>query len=200
MTNAMVPTEGARREIRTTTTTTTTTTPLIMTRRAAIGTLLGAVTVMMACNTACVTTSFQYQTPHLSVRSFPRSLRHVRSVFTTTQQQHHYNSPAGTMLFMGKLHNRQAELQKKMALAKKQNANNNKNNDKDNGNGQQSSSSSSSFTTMGDSSRLSPQEIKEQNDRKRFEELLKGSQVFSGEDNYLNDQQEEESIDAYRTC
>jgi hypothetical protein len=108
------------------------------------------------------------------------------------QQQHRPSLPPSssetisTALFMGKLRNRQAELQKKMAIAKQQNKNK----------GDDGSSSSSSL--------LSAQEIKEQNDRKRFDELLKGSVALQFADDdvndvdlYLNQQQEEEEIDAY---
>lgn len=109
---------------------------------------------------------------------------------------------------MGKLRSRQAELQRKMTLAKKQNASS-----KDAQPAATTTTSSSSTaqqqtdddgvdTTNTNTalSRLSDQEMKEQNDRKRFEELLRGYQVFTGEDdNYMNEKQEEESIDAYRT-
>jgi hypothetical protein len=92
-----------------------------------------------------------------------------------------------TSLFMGKLRNRQAELQKKLALAKKQNASK----------GQLQQQAESGVAALSD------EEIKELNDRKRFEELLQGSQAFLGggsDDDYLSADQQDESIDAYRTC
>mmetsp|Transcript_11937 Transcript_11937/g.13694 ORF Transcript_11937/g.13694 Transcript_11937/m.13694 type:complete len:328 (+) Transcript_11937:59-1042(+) len=96
-----------------------------------------------------------------------------------------------TSLFMGKLRNRQAELQKKMVLAKQQAAEEKENND----------------DSSGVDSRLTDEEIKEQNDRKRFEKLLKSNtaatmSIANGDkflsDNYLTTEQEEETIDAYR--
>jgi len=96
-----------------------------------------------------------------------------------------------TSLFMGKFRSRQAELQKKMMLAKKQGAKERQKND-----------DSSEVD-----SRLTDAEIKEQNDRKRFEELLNSNTAASMSianggnslsDNYLTTEQEEETIDAYR--
>jgi hypothetical protein len=107
------------------------------------------------------------------LRSYP--FCHTTTTTTTT-----------TTLFMAKLRNRQAELQKKFALAKKQNAN----------------KQHQQQTESEEAAALSNEEIKELNDRKRFEELLKGSKAFLGtgsDDDYLSIEQEEESIDAYRT-
>jgi len=96
-----------------------------------------------------------------------------------------------TSLFMGKFRNRQAELQKKMVLAKQQAAKERENNN----------------DSSGVDSRLTDEEIKEQNDRKRFEKLLKSNtaatmSIANGDssmsDNYLTVEQEEETIDAYR--
>ena len=90
----------------------------------------------------------------------------------------------GTCLFMGKLRSRQAELQRKMKLAKEQ------------AREKQSSVTASDL-------RLTDEEMKEQNDRKRFDDLLKSSSTSitaaNGDisDNYLTDAQEEETIDAY---
>jgi hypothetical protein len=92
-----------------------------------------------------------------------------------------------TTLFMGKLlRNKQAELQKKMALAKKQNASNQDGNTDDN-----------------TEEKLSDKEIKERNDRKRFDELLRGTTISNSGNSddsldYLSEQQEEEQIDAYQ--
>lgn len=90
----------------------------------------------------------------------------------------------GTCLFMGKLRSRQAELQRKMKLAKEQ------------AREKQSSATASDL-------RLTDEEMKEQNDRKRFDDLLRSSSTSiaaaNGDisDNYLTDAQEEETIDAY---
>jgi hypothetical protein len=80
-----------------------------------------------------------------------------------------------------KLKNKQAEMAKKMADAKKQTA----------GGGETPVDASGKAI-------LSAQEIKEQNDRLRFEELLKtqASSVLNdySSDGYLNKKQEEEEI------
>ena len=84
-----------------------------------------------------------------------------------------------------KMRNKQADLAKKMALAKEQNA--------------QKQSVYTPETKKEE--RLSDEEMKEQNDRRRFEELLKTQAVSLGDissENYLTQQQEEEIIDAYR--
>jgi mannitol-specific phosphotransferase system IIBC component len=112
---------------------------------------------------------------HLRSNPFCHSTKTTTTSTTTT-----------TTLFMAKLRNRQAELQKKFALAKKQNAN----------------KQHQQQTESEEAAALSNEEIKELNDRKRFEELLKGSKAFLGtgsDDDYLSIEQEEESIDAYRT-
>lgn len=83
-----------------------------------------------------------------------------------------------------KMRNKQLELVKKMAMAKEQNL-------KQDG-------------TMDDSKavdRLSDRELKEQNDRRRFEEMLQkqtASLNFVSSDGYLSREQEEAEIDAYR--
>ena len=49
--------------------------------------------------------------------------------------------------------------------------------------------------------RMTDEELKEANDRKRFDELLNSSSAMIGEkssDSYLTQEQEEENIDAYR--
>ena len=108
-----------------------------------------------------------------------------------------------TSLFMGKkLQNRQAELQKKMMLAKQQKEQQ-QNNSADNDNDDKEIDSSSKVD-----SRLTDEEIKEQNDRKRFDALLNSSSASirmsvdadgnSVSDNYLTIEQEDETIDAYR--
>jgi hypothetical protein len=98
-------------------------------------------------------------------------------------------SPAmeGSVTTLGmakKMRNKQLELVKKMAMAKEQNL-------KQDG-------------TMDDSKavdRLSDRELKEQNDRRRFEEMLQkqtASLNFVSSDGYLSREQEEAEIDAYR--
>jgi hypothetical protein len=83
---------------------------------------------------------------------------------------------------------KQADLRRKLELAKQQN----KEEDDDN----QPVASKKSL--------LTDKEIKERNDRLRFEELLqKGSSSVLNDyssDGYLNKNQEEEEIDAARTC
>jgi hypothetical protein len=105
----------------------------------------------------------------------PKTIPHYRSCPSTT-----------TSLGMGKQpRSKQAELAKKMALAKKENS-------------EQPGDDQASETTK----RLTNKEVKEQNDRKRFEELLqKQSSSLSdvSSDGYLNKQQEEAEIDAYGT-
>lgn len=66
-----------------------------------------------------------------------------------------------------------------------------------NGSGDQTEMTSSSSSVGEKSMRMSDAEMKEQNDRKRFEELLASSTVSRNED-YLTEQQELENIDAYR--
>ena len=83
-----------------------------------------------------------------------------------------------------KFRNKQAELAKKMEIAKKQKA-------EKEGLDQEPTKAV----------KLSDKEIKEQNDRLRFDELLKSQSVSMNSissDSYLNKQQEEEDIDAYR--
>ena len=87
-------------------------------------------------------------------------------------------------LAMAKSINKQAELRRKMEQAKRQKLG-------------ESSSINDAET------RLTDEEIKEQNDRLRFEELLKtkSATVLNdySSDGYLNKQQEEEDITASRT-
>jgi len=97
-----------------------------------------------------------------------------------------------TSLFMGKFQNKQAELQKKMMLAKQQAAQKaNEGNDE--------SSPKADKQKM----RMTDEEQKEANDRKRFEALLNSHSASIGaseksSENYLSQEQEEENIDAYR--
>lgn len=94
--------------------------------------------------------------------------------------------PSQTALWMGKglnkSRNKQADLQRKLALAKQQNG--------------------KTVTPSDDSSKLTDDVMKEQNDRKRFQELLdrSSSKVLNdfSADGYLNQQQEEKEIDAMR--
>ena len=87
---------------------------------------------------------------------------------------------------MGKLRNKQAELQRKMMLAKQQAA------QKANENGDEAGKQKA---------RLTDDELKKANDRKRFDELLNSQSAYIGSqssDNYLSQEQEEENIEAYR--
>eukprot|EP00536_Pseudo-nitzschia_multiseries_P001139 jgi/Psemu1/250244/estExt_Genewise1Plus.C_140095 len=91
---------------------------------------------------------------------------------------------------MGKLRNKQAELQRKVMLARQQAA-------------EKANSSSPSEEGGEKKIRMTDEELKEINDRKRFEELLNSNSASfktdsESDDNYLNQQQEEENIDAYR--
>lgn len=86
---------------------------------------------------------------------------------------------------MGKLRNKQAELQRKMALAKQQAA----------------QKASESDDGKGGKARMTDEELKEANDRKRFDELLNSQSASIGaksSDSYLTQEQEEENIDAFR--
>jgi hypothetical protein len=88
-----------------------------------------------------------------------------------------------------KLKNKQAEMLEKLKKARQQ---------KDGGG--ESSNDDANATADGSTSRLSKEEIKEQNDRKRFQELLeKSSSMILNDysaDGYLNKRQEEEEISA----
>lgn len=103
------------------------------------------------------------------------------------------STSSNTALFMGAFNkrNKQADLQKKMALAKQQKQSQNQ--DKEGGDTSDSSASAAD-------SKLSADEIKERNDRKRFEELLNSESATHmselGGGSYLTSQQEEEEIDA----
>lgn len=103
------------------------------------------------------------------------------------------NNGRTSSLFMGKMRNKQAELQKKMMMAKQQAAQ--KANE-----GDVWSSSKAGEEKM----RMTDQELKEKNDRKRFDELLNsqsapiGAAAGKESENYLSQEQEEENIDAYR--
>ena len=131
------------------------------------------------------------------------------SIFSVSRRHYGGNQQSkdititNTSLFMGKkLQNRQAELQKKMMLAKQQKEQQ-QNNSADNDNDDKEVDSSSKVD-----SRLTDEEIKEQNDRKRFDALLNSSSASirmsvdadgnSVSDNYLTIEQEDETIDAYR--
>ena len=98
---------------------------------------------------------------------------------------------------MAKSINKQAELRRKMELAKQQKQ-------------QQQSSENTNENEAGDSPKqqspklFSEKEIKEQNDRKRFEQLLKTSQAsavwndYASSDGYLNHKQVQQELDAQR--
>jgi hypothetical protein len=92
-------------------------------------------------------------------------------------------SSTSSSLFMGKAKNSQAELAKKMALAKQQREDDDK-------------------TNPAKKTRLSDEEIKKQNDRLRFEELLRAGGSVSNDisgHNYLTEEQEEAQITAIRS-
>ena len=92
-----------------------------------------------------------------------------------------------TSLFMGKMKNKQAELQRKMKLAKQQAA--------------QKANDGNAASSSQPQTRMTDQELKEINDRKRFEQLLNSNSASIGEsssDEYLTEAQVEENIDAYR--
>lgn len=91
-----------------------------------------------------------------------------------------------TSLFMGKIRNKQAELQRKMMLAK-----------------QQAAQKAKEGNAGEEIKRMTDEEVKEMNDRKRFDELLNSHSALIGggekeSENYLSQEQEEENIDAYR--
>ena len=90
---------------------------------------------------------------------------------------------------LNKSKNKQADLQRKMELAKQQKLK------------EQGLDEPEAATT--NQQQLSPQEIKERNDRKRFEQLLQRENMNKmlndyTSDGYLNKQQEEEEITAAR--
>ena len=96
------------------------------------------------------------------------------------------------------MRNKQAELQKKMMLAKQQAAQTS-----DGGDDEGPSLSGGGEKKI----RMTDEELKEVNDRKRFEELLNSQSASinaysadakSSSENYLSQEQEEETIDAYR--
>ena len=93
---------------------------------------------------------------------------------------------------LNKFKNKQADLKRKLELAKQQK--------------REAAGENADETNDGDPSitGMSDQEIKEMNDRKRFEQLLKqeGAKVLNDytSDSYLNNEQEEEEITAARKC
>jgi len=108
----------------------------------------------------------------------------VPASFMATKRQY---QPSSTSLFMGKGLNKnrskQAELAKKMALAKQQKAGND---------------DTSSAEDTKKAAALSAKEIKEKNDRLRFDELLKTKSISLNDmnDGYLTAEQEQEEIAA----
>lgn len=111
---------------------------------------------------------------------------------STFHRQNVVASPTGTTLLMGKglnkAKNKQADLAKKMALAKQQR------------DGADVSEPVNLVETP--SRRLSDEEIKKRNDLLRFEQLLNAGGSTMGEytgDNYLTKRQEEEEINAARS-
>ena len=117
------------------------------------------------------------------------SLAHA---FVTRHHHNVNNNPTAsstTCLGMGKSINKQAELRKKLELAKKKKE-------------QPTTQKDETATTK--SQNLSAEEMKEQNDRKRFEELLQQSKAsavwndYASADDYKNYEQIEEDIEAQR--
>lgn len=92
---------------------------------------------------------------------------------------------------LNRARNKQGDLKKKLELAKQQNK----------GNDGAGTSSSTPATAQTTNNNLSAQEIKERNDRLRFEELLKKGPSLRDfdSDGYLTKEQEEEEISASRT-
>lgn len=125
------------------------------------------------------------QQPSCTVDAFqPRPVTNIMGAKSSNTKN------TGTQLSMGKglnkFKNKQADLKRKLELAKKQK----KGTDNDDDEEEDESSTKA----------LSDEEIKERNDRKRFEQLLKqeGGKVLSAytSDSYLNTNQEEEEITA----
>ncbi|CAB9524003.1 expressed unknown protein [Seminavis robusta] len=104
---------------------------------------------------------------------------------------HHHHKTSCTTLFMGKglnkFKNKQADLKRKLELAKQQNKKDDIDDDDD----------------TSQQKHLTDEEIKEQNDRKRFEQLLQreGATMLNNyeSEGYLSTQQEEEEITAARS-
>lgn len=101
----------------------------------------------------------------------------------------HPSEYSSTQLCMGKAINKQAELRRKMELAKQKKR-------------QEENSPSATDPVTNDP--LSDKQIKERNDRKRFEELLKTSQAsavwndYASSDGYMNHKQVQEEFEAQR--
>lgn len=129
--------------------------------------------------------AFQKQSHSFTFQSAPSFCDHENNIRKRTRGDY-----SSTSLFMGKMKNKQAELQRKMMLAKQQRAN--------------EDDAESSSKAGEDKRRMTDQELKEMNDRKRFEELLNSQSASIGatdaksSENYLSEEQEEENIDAYR--
>lgn len=102
-----------------------------------------------------------------------------------------------TVMAAKKMRNKQADLLRKMELAKKQ-----KEEEGDGDNDDASSTTKSSDDQK--TKKLTDEEIRERNDRLRFEELLQreSSKVLNdfSSSGYLTKEQEEEEIAASRTC
>ena len=120
---------------------------------------------------------------------FPDFQRSFSSCRPSDNHQEARGRCGSTSLFMGKFRNKQAELQRKMALAKQQAAQKASENDDD------------GSSSKGAKARMSDEELKEANDRKRFDELLNSQSASIGaksSDSYLTQEQEEENIEASR--
>jgi len=158
----------------------------VMTRRSIVGTLFrfGVVVAFGSIGTSNIRSVRGFQSrPFSSVIINP--YQYTPQVNRLVDKYPPTVTIAATKLYMGKLRNRQAELQKKMALAKKQNA----------------MKEGEGSTNESEASRLTDDQVKEMNDRKRIDELLKSSQGLSVQQDsldYLSQTQEEETIDAYR--
>jgi len=131
---------------------------------------------------------FSSTTDAFAIVQSPAAATHQRGAGVLAQRRS-TSTQSAVALFMGKGKNKQLLLKQKLEDAKRQKLKDNANND----------------DAVGDSAakkQLTDKEIRERNDRLRFEELLKkgSATVFNdySSDGYLNKQQEEEEIDAFR--
>lgn len=147
--------------------------------------LIVLITLIQSTITIPYVMAFQKQSHSFTFQSAPSFCDHENNIRKRTRGDY-----SSTSLFMGKMKNKQAELQRKMMLAKQQRAN--------------EDDAESSSKAGEDKRRMTDQELKEMNDRKRFEELLNSQSASIGatdaksSENYLSEEQEEENIDAYR--
>jgi hypothetical protein len=138
--------------------------------------------------------AFQQRSQFLISQRSPPSFHPLHNKENKDNKKTRVDYYGTTSLFMGKFRNKQAELQKKMMLAKQQAA-------QRANEGDDESSPKADKQKM----RMTDEEQKEANDRKRFEGLLNSHSASIGaseksSENYLSQEQEEENIDAYRKC